>query len=174
MIKKTLTYVNYDDEKVTEEAYFNLSRAEIIKMDAVLPGGFEAYAQGVMARKNSKEMIQFMDMLILSSYGIRDMEGQFIKPKNACEAFAASEAYSALLEDLLSADGKIEEFVKGIMPKAPQDHKAPSSKPGKAPSFVDIKSVEIKEEKTESEEERINRLVQERMAQLNAKTDVES
>lgn len=179
MIRKELTYENFEGEVVTDEAFFHLTRAEMMKMDAVMPGGMLNYAAKIKATKNPTEAVKFMDMLLLSSYGIKTPEGRFVKPKEMTDAFACSEAYSVLLEEMMSSDGAIEEFVRGILPKVPQDHeqkKAEGTKlqvlPGKSP--IDVKVTEVVKERSETEEERIERIVQERLRTEREKVNAET
>lgn len=175
MVSEKLTYENFDGETVTETAYFNLSRGELVKLDAVLPGGFEKYMQEVVQRKNPSEMVKTMDKLIATAYGVKTEEGLFVKPADRTMAFMASDAYYALLEILCSEEGKIEKFMEGIMPKVPQDRK--NGGKASSPSSTDKKIIEgnlIKPVPVETEEERIDRLVKERMAQLENEKASES
>lgn len=166
MVTKQLTYENFDGEKVTETAYFNLSRGELVKLDAVLPGGLETYMRGIVTRKQAGELVRMMDKIIATAYGIKNDEGLFIKPADRTLAFMASDAYYALIEDLYTKDGEIERFIQGIMPKTPEDHK---EKGGKAPSMTVVEGGHITEkEPVESEVDRIERLVQERILAMNA------
>lgn len=177
MVSKELTYENFDGEMVTEKAYFNLTRMELMKMDAVLPGGLMKYAEKIQKERDPNELVKFLDLVVLASYGTKTAEGKFVKPKDNTDAFAVSEAYSALIEDLMAKDGAIEDFVTGIMPKVPTDHQKTNAAPGKAPipfkpNEFQTKVVEVNAVETETEEERIERLVQERLKvereQLNA------
>lgn len=166
MIGKELTFLDLNDNERTEKVYFNLTRGELLKLDAVLPGGFTNFCEEVIKRQNPKEIIKFMDMLISTSFGIKTEEGLFIKPADQRDAFMVSEAYSALLEELILSDDKIQEFVKGIMPKIPTDHKKEEQK-----SLLQVYDGALKNDSSnsfkvvETEEERIERMVQERLAQ---------
>ena len=40
MLKKTITYIDYDDNERTEDFYFNLSKAELLEMEWSVEGNF--------------------------------------------------------------------------------------------------------------------------------------
>ena len=40
MLKKTVTYVDYNGVERTEDFYFNLSKAEVTEMELSVEGGF--------------------------------------------------------------------------------------------------------------------------------------
>ena len=172
MISEKLTYENFDGEMVTETAYFNLSRGELVKLDAILPGGFEEYMQGVVQRRNPSEMVKTMDKIIAAAYGVKTDDGLFVKPPERTMAFMASDAYYALLEVLCSEDGKVEKFMNGIMPKTPQDRKPSKDRlivTNTKGNIVEINPAReiVEAQPVETEDERIERIVQERLAALN-------
>lgn len=43
MIKKTISYTDYDGVDRKEDFYFNISKSELTKMNANVEGGLEAY-----------------------------------------------------------------------------------------------------------------------------------
>ena len=43
MVKKTITYTDYDGTERTEDFYFNLSEAEITEMQLSVEGGMRGY-----------------------------------------------------------------------------------------------------------------------------------
>lgn len=168
MVSKTLTYENFEGETITETAYFNLSKGELVKLDAVLPGGLESYMKSIVARKQPGELVRMMDKIIGMAYGVKNDEGLFIKPTDRTLAFMASDAYYALIEDLYNKDGEIERFIQGIMPKTPEDHKGkggvtPVSNPvQQRPNIVESVFTPM-----ETEEEQIQRL-ERQLAEMKA------
>ena len=49
MIKKTITYEDYDGNTRTQDFWFNLSQREIARMEVSTPGGFEAMVKRINA-----------------------------------------------------------------------------------------------------------------------------
>lgn len=47
MLKKTITYRDYNDVERTEDFYFNLTKAEIMEMELGTTGGFTEMVQKI-------------------------------------------------------------------------------------------------------------------------------
>ena len=120
MLKKTITYTDYNGEERTEDFYFNLSKAEIVKIAARYPGGIKEYLEGIIADHDMESVLDMFDMLILESYGKKSTDGRrFIKSKELRDEFRQTEAYSNMLMEFLTDEtggDKMLAFVEGIMP----------------------------------------------------------
>lgn len=119
MLKKTITYTDYDGNKRTEDFYFNLSKAEVTEMELSVDGGLVKMLQKIMADKDGKRIIENFKGLILRAYGEKSPDGKrFIKTQELRDAFSQTEAYSDLFMELsINADAAAE-FVNGIVPSA--------------------------------------------------------
>lgn len=122
MLKKKMTYMDYDGNERTEDFYFNLSRAEITEMEVSETGGLVNMIERVIAEQDSKQIIKIFKDLILQSYGVKSPDGKrFIKSDELREAFTQTEAYSDLFMELAENADSAATFVNGIIPKQPQD-----------------------------------------------------
>ena len=82
MLKKSITYTDYNGDKQTDECYFNLSKAELLEMEMSEKGGFENYIRKLMEEKDNKKIYKLFKDLILMSYGQKSADGHsFIKKK---------------------------------------------------------------------------------------------
>ncbi len=123
MYAKVIKYTDYNDIEHTDTFYFNLNRAELLKMmvtdsDATLDQVFEYFKQ----TRNSKKLLNMIEDLIKASYGIKSADGKsFIKRPEHLEAFVQSEAYSELLTELLNDADKAADFFIKILPKNLQE-----------------------------------------------------
>lgn len=123
MLKKDITYTNVDGQQVTETFYFNMTKAELMKLelkydDSGEGEGMSALLQRIMKPGASgKEIIDAFDNILRQSYGIRTPDGKFVKPPTEFEAFLATEAYSELLFELATDAKKASDFVEAIMPQ---------------------------------------------------------
>lgn len=118
MLKKTITYTDYDGNERTEDFYFNLSMAELTEMQATTEGGFEKYVRKIIAEKDVAKIYKMFKDLILSSYGEKSPDGKrFIKSKELSEAFSQTEAFSVLIEEMFTNEHAPDDFVNGIVPK---------------------------------------------------------
>lgn len=132
MLKKTITYKDYNDNELTEDFYFNLSKTEIAEMELEVAGGFSELLKKIIATRNNKELMAQFKRLILKSYGEKSADGKrFIKSNDIAESFSQTEAYSELFFELMDAE-KAAAFVNGILPKELQGME-------KTPEYQDIK-----------------------------------
>lgn len=117
MLKKEITYTNYDGVEVTETFYFNLNKAELFEMEASEGGGYSDKLKRISENKDVPLMMQTFKSLILKSVGIKSEDGKFFrKPAGYAEDFESSEAYSVLFSELLTNAEAAAAFVSGILP----------------------------------------------------------
>lgn len=118
MLKKTITYKDFNDEEVSEDFFFHLSKAEIVELEMSEEGGLSEALKKIIASKDGKEIIARFKDIILGSYGKRSPDGKrFVKNQQIREEFESSEAYSVLFMELVTNAEKAAEFVNGIIPK---------------------------------------------------------
>lgn len=118
MLKKTITYVDFNGIERKEDFYFNLSKAEITEMELSTDGGLVERINRIVAAKDVPEIIKVFKQLILDSYGEKSLDGKrFIKSKELSEAFSQTNAYSILFMELAVDDVAAAEFINGIVPK---------------------------------------------------------
>lgn len=119
MIKKTITYTDYNGIERTEDHYFNLSKAEITEMNLSTAGGIKQMLDDAVAARDLPKLSAIFKDLILRSYGIKSADGKrFIKSKEISTEFSQTEAYSVLYMELLSDDtaAAAVAFINGILP----------------------------------------------------------
>lgn len=117
MLKKTITYTDYDGNERTEDFYFNLSKGEITEMEMSAEGGLTKMIEKIVAVKDSKKMFELFKEIIVKSYGEKSPDGRrFIKNAELREAFLQTEAYSELLMELGTDADALTEFINGIVP----------------------------------------------------------
>ena len=117
MLKKTITYTDYDGVERTEDFFFNLSKAEVAEMELSNQGGIERLIQQIAMTQDRKRLIELFKSIILKSYGEKSPDGRrFIKSKELSEAFSQTEAYSELFMQLATDSEMASKFINGIMP----------------------------------------------------------
>lgn len=118
MLKKTITYTDYDGRERTEDFYFNLTKAELIEMDFSAKGGMQKLLEQITETNDRKRLIELVKDLILRSYGVKSEDGRrFVKTKELSEEFSQTEAFSELFMEVGTDDGAAVAFVKGILPQ---------------------------------------------------------
>ena len=117
MLKKTITYADYDGNERTEDFYFNLSKAEITEMELSMEGGMRAYIQKIIAAKSQLALVKLFKDVVLKSYGKKSADGRLFMKNDAIRAeFEAHPAYSEIYMELVTDQAKASAFVNGIMP----------------------------------------------------------
>lgn len=129
MLKKTISYEDFDGNQRTEDHYFNLTEAEITEMEMSLNGGLSQLLDKIIKESDQKQIIEYFKKIILMSYGKKSLDGrQFIKNDQIREEFVSTPAYSNLFMELATDEDAAAAFINGIVPK-----KAFKALPGKAP-----------------------------------------
>ena len=117
MLKKTITYTDYNGAERTEDFYFNLSKAEVMEMELSTAGGLAETIKKVVAAQDQPAIIKIFKDLILKAYGEKSLDGKrFKKNDELREEFAQTEAYSILFMELATDDKAAADFVNGIVP----------------------------------------------------------
>lgn len=119
MLKKTITYEDYDGQTRTEDFYFNLTEAELQRYYFEHSNeGMMEYLKSILLAKNTKGMMDFIAEIITISFGVKSEDGKrFVKDPNLTRAFSQTEAYSTLYMELMTKENAIAEFLTGCMPK---------------------------------------------------------
>lgn len=117
MIKKTMTYTDYNGIQRTEDFYFNLTKAEVAEMEMSTAGGLAEMIQRVVDANDAPAIIKIFKELILKAYGEKSPDGKrFVKSEEISNAFAQTEAYSDLFMELATDADAAAKFVNGIIP----------------------------------------------------------
>lgn len=117
MLKKTITYTDYNGTERTEDFYFNFSKAEIIEMELSTAGGLTEMIKKIVATKDSPSLIKIFKDLVLKAYGEKSADGKrFIKSEEIAAAFSQTEAYSQLFMDLATDADAAVKFLTGVIP----------------------------------------------------------
>lgn len=117
MLKKTITYLDYNGNELTEDFYFNLNKAEIMEMELGTEGGLGESIKKIINAKDTPALIELFKKLILKAYGEKSADGKrFVKSDEISTAFSQTEAYSDLFMELATDDKAASAFVNSIIP----------------------------------------------------------
>lgn len=118
MLKKTITYTDYNGSERTEDFYFNLSKAEVMEMEMSTSGGLAEMISRIVAAQDAPAIIKIFKELVLKAYGEKSPDGKrFVKSDELATAFSQTEAYSQLFMELATDADAAAAFVNGIVPK---------------------------------------------------------
>lgn len=118
MLAKKITYTDYNGVERTDECYFHLNKAEIIKWLST-NGNYtlDAVLEKMIKQENAKDLVNEFETLIMMAYGVKSLDGKrFIKSQEVKDAFKESEAYSVLFMELISDAKNAADFFNKIIP----------------------------------------------------------
>lgn len=122
MVKKTITYIDYDGTERTEDFYFNLSEAEITEMQLSVEGGMRGYIEKIVAAKSQLEVVKLFKEILLRSYGKKSLDGRlFVKNEANTAEFVANPAYSKIYMELVTDTDAATKFVNALIPANTQN-----------------------------------------------------
>ena len=117
MLKKTITFTDYNNVERTQDFFFNLNKAELMEMEMSTTGGLAEMIQRIVAAQDAPAIIKIFKDLILKAYGEKDPDGvHFNKSEELSRAFSQTEAYSQLFMELATDADAAAAFVNGIIP----------------------------------------------------------
>lgn len=119
MYKKVFKYKDFDGHDRVEEAYFNLTKAEVMMwMTTNKEYTLDKLLIELTRVGDVKRIMEIFEDLILRSYGEKSIDGRrFIKSEELRENFKQTEMYSELFMELVGDSNKAANFVNSIMPK---------------------------------------------------------
>lgn len=117
MLKKIITYTDYNGVERTEPFYFNLSKAELMEMELGVTGGMTEMLNKIINAKDGPSLMKTFKEMIMKAYGVKSDDGKrLIKSEELSIAFTQTEAYSVLFMELITDDKAAADFVNGIIP----------------------------------------------------------
>lgn len=121
MLKKTVTYTNFDGETVTDIVRFNLTKAELLEMEITTKDGWTNYVKRIVEAENQAEIFKVYKDLVLKAYGVMSEDGRhFIKKPELAEEFSHTEAFSELFMEVFQDADKASAFMEGMLPALPE------------------------------------------------------
>ena len=117
MLKKSITYTDFNDTERTRDFYFNLSKAELTEMEIGQRGGMETYLTNIVNNGDEQKILDVLKRFIGASYGVRSDDGsEFIKNLEGWESFKGGGAYDALFMEMVENNNLILTFMTEIIP----------------------------------------------------------
>ena len=119
MLKKTITFEDFDGNDVTEDFYFNLSKSDIAEMEMSQKDGLTKYIKRIVAENDGAKLIVIFKELLIKSVGKRSEDGRrFIKNQEITDDFVQTNAYSELFVELATNADAAAAFIAGVVPES--------------------------------------------------------
>lgn len=129
MLKKTVTYTDFNGVERIEDCYFNLTRAEALDFAFELPEfdsvnidendekSKQQAALTLFDKLGSVGIYKFIKDLVAKSYGIKSTDGKrFEKNEQATKEFTQGLAYDSILMEFISDDIAAADFINAVIP----------------------------------------------------------
>ena len=117
MYKRSITYTDYFGDERTETVYFNLNRAELMKLELGTHGGYAAMLQELIDSNDGPKIMDIFAKIIHMAYGEKSEDGRrFIKSDKLSTEFEQTPMYDQLFMELCTDAKLAAEFVNGIIP----------------------------------------------------------
>lgn len=118
MIKRTITYTDYNGVERKEVFYFNISEAELAKMELGTAGGMSAMLTRIIDSREDTEIANIFEQIVLAAYGEKSPDGKYFrKDPQMSKDFSYTEAYNKLYMELATDSKAAAEFIRGILPE---------------------------------------------------------
>lgn len=117
MLQREFTYKGYDGEMHTDTWLFNLTQADLLKLNMGSFGGLDDLMKRMIREDRPKELVDMFEALILSAVGEKSPDGRrFIRTQEIRDEFYQTEAYSQLFTELVTNGEKLKAFILAIIP----------------------------------------------------------
>lgn len=117
MLKKTITYKDYNDVERVEDFYFNLDMSELTMMELGVSGGLSEVLKKIVNAHDVPTLIAQFDKIVMASIGEKSADGKFFeKSEEISRRFKNTRAYDVLFMELVSDAKAASDFLNAIIP----------------------------------------------------------
>lgn len=121
MIKREISYEDFDGNPHVETFWFHLTKTEAFEISSEYPENVEQMIKKMVASDDRRQIVEIFKKIVLRSYGQRSEDAKrFIKTPEATLEFSQSAAFDALFIELVTNDKVMADFIVGIMPNEVQ------------------------------------------------------
>lgn len=129
MLKKTITFPDFNGNPVQDDFYFNFTRAEILALEAKYEGGLQGVIARISATQNANVAYNEFRNIVIAAYGVRTPDGGWIKNQEIRDKFEASEAFSELIFSFLENPDEASVFINQLVPRSVDPNAQPTNVP---------------------------------------------
>lgn len=116
MIKKTITWTDFNDVEHTEDFYFHLTKMRLLELAG--DGTLQAKLQAMVAAQDNVQILRKITEVVTLAVGRRSDDGsRFIQNAEITEEITSSPAFDEILVWLMSDVNEAANFIKRLIPK---------------------------------------------------------
>ena len=86
MRKESITYVDYNGTERTEDFYFNVTKTELLRMEADKNGAFSTVLEKFVKAKDVSDVLDAVEKFIYKAYGEKSADGKRFTISNTAES----------------------------------------------------------------------------------------
>lgn len=125
MYVREITYTDFDGNERTEKFYFNLTKAELAKLELSKDGGLTNLINKITLEKDAKKLWDLFEEIVMLSYGEKSLDGRrFVKNQEVKDSFKETNAFSDFIMELATDAEKASEFVNGLIADAKKEDRS--------------------------------------------------
>ena len=118
MLKKTITFTDYNEVERTEDFYFNLTKTEVSEIELSITGGLVKMLERIIQEQDTKKVLELLKDIVHRAYGEKSVDGRrFIKNQELLDSFIQTEAYNELFFELITNADTTANFINAIIPQ---------------------------------------------------------
>ncbi len=118
MLKKTVTYKDFNGTQRTEDFWFHMTTAEMMELQVSKKEGFGEWMQKIIESEDREVIMAQFKKILLAAVGQRSEDGRLFKKNDEIrDEFSATNAYSELFVELATDADAGAKFVSGIVPE---------------------------------------------------------
>lgn len=129
MLKRTITYTDYNGLERTEDFMFNINKSELTTLEMTELGGLRQRLQKMIDGKDAPEIMKMFREILHMSYGEKSLDGRrFMKSDEISTAFEQTEAYNIIFMELCTDAKAAADFISAVLPSDLQQAAKEASK----------------------------------------------
>jgi hypothetical protein len=152
VLKKDITFENFEGVQVTEVHYFHIYEAELVEflilhnIDNDVQNGLKMLLDDLLKKNDRAAILGIFKELLVMGYGQRNPERpeKFLKTPEILEDFKSSPAYKALYLELMTSDKAAADFLLGAIPRSMSTNPKVTSAVAASRSGTNAKSETLK------------------------------
>lgn len=120
MLKKTVTYEDWNGTTRTEDFYFNLTRTECMELEYSFGPNktMSGMIQTLIDTRDMGVIISTLKEILLKAYGVKSDDGKrFIKNQDIRDSLEQSPAFDDIYMELATNSDYAADFIIGILPR---------------------------------------------------------
>lgn len=140
MLRKVVTYKDFDDIERQDELWFNLTRTEVTELQHSEVGGLDKVMAKIAKTKDKKRILELIELIVLKAYGEKSPDGRrFIKrmgDRILADEFRETMAFDEIMFEFFTRPDHLASFIEGILPELPEEAKTKIEEIKKNPDLI--------------------------------------